>query len=76
MDTKNLNRKGVRNWNKIKRNVKGLNITTLRDNNFEEPTISKDGLKGFRCRALLVNHSTIDFKSVFIAEQVAKTSNG
>ncbi|KYN41492.1 hypothetical protein ALC56_04097 [Trachymyrmex septentrionalis] len=41
-----------------------------------EPTISKDDLEGFRCRALLVDHSAIDFKSIFKPEQVAKTSNG
>ena len=43
----------------------------IRDNNVEEPTISKD-LEGFRCRTLLVDHSAIDFKSVFKAKQIAK----
>ena len=31
----------------------------IRDNNNEEPTISKDNLEGFRCRALLVDHSAM-----------------
>jgi len=44
----------------------------IRDNNNEEPTISKDNLEGFRCRALLVDYSAIDFKSAFKTEQVAK----
>ena len=34
------------------------------DNIVEEPTISKDDLEGFRCRALLVDHLAIDFKSI------------
>ncbi|KYN20121.1 hypothetical protein ALC57_07528, partial [Trachymyrmex cornetzi] len=41
-------------------------------------TINKDDL-GFRCSALLVDYSAIDFKSESIeckAEQVAKASNG
>ena len=44
------------------------------NNIVEEPTISKDDLEGFRCKALLVDHS--DRRSVFKAEQVAKVSNG
>ncbi|EGI58650.1 hypothetical protein G5I_13231 [Acromyrmex echinatior] len=39
-------------------------------------TISKDDLGRFRCIALLVDHSAIDFKSVFKAEQIVKASNG
>ena len=50
----------------------------IRDmNNIKEPTISKNDLERSRCRALLVDHSVIDFlKSIFKVEQVAKTSNG
>ncbi|KYN30232.1 Copia protein, partial [Trachymyrmex cornetzi] len=38
-------------------------------------TISKDDLEKFRCRALLADHSAIDLKSEFKAEQVGKASN-
>jgi len=42
-----------------------------------KPTIRMGDLKGFKCKALLVDHSVIDFKSVFKAEkQIAKASNG
>jgi len=38
----------IGNWNRIKRNVEKLNT----DNNVDELTISKDDLKGFRCKTL------------------------
>jgi len=36
----------------------------IRDNNKEDQQ-RKDDLEGSRCRALLMDHSAIDFKSVF-----------
>jgi len=53
MHTKNLNKGGMKNWNRIKRNVDGIP-----DNNVEESTISKDDLAGFLCR--LLDHSAIN----------------
>ena len=41
----------------------------------QTPTISKDDLERFRPSELLVDHSAIDFTSLFKAEQVAKASN-
>jgi len=46
------------------------------DNNVEEATIRKNALEGCRYRALSVDHSAIDFTSVFKVEQIVKASNG
>ena len=46
------------------------------DNNVEKPTINENDLERFKCSELLVDHSRINFRSLFKAEQAAKASNG
>jgi len=49
---------------------------SIRDINDEESIISQNDLEGFKCRTLLIDYSAIDFKSLFIAEQIAEISIG
>jgi len=60
----------------IRTELREISKDWIRNNNVEEPTISKDDLEGFRCSELLVDHSAINLKFLFKAEQVAKASNG
>ena len=72
----NMNTKNIEEERGIGTELRKISKDWIWDNNVEKPTISKNDLERFKCSELLVDHSAINFRSLFKAKQAAKALNG